>query len=85
MSINMLDTSVHSKNGQVTEIQSISDETNLLALDAAIEVARAGEAGRGFSVIADEMRALAGKAFDASSKIEKLILQVIEQTKGIKA
>ncbi|MEH6443161.1 MAG: methyl-accepting chemotaxis protein [Oceanospirillaceae bacterium] len=82
-SISVLDTSVNSINGLVSSIQSISDQTNLLALNAAIEAARAGEAGRGFSVVADEVRALAGKASDASSEIEKLVLQVIQQTEKI--
>ncbi len=83
-SISELNQSVHSINGLVTSIQSISDQTNLLALNAAIEAARAGEAGRGFSVVADEVRALAAKAYEASAQIEKLVLQVITQTEGIK-
>ena len=83
-SISELNSSVHSINGLVTSIQSISDQTNLLALNAAIEAARAGEAGRGFSVVADEVRALAAKAYEASAQIENLVLQVINQTEGIK-
>lgn len=83
-SISELNQSVHSINGLVTSIQSISDQTNLLALNAAIEAARAGEAGRGFSVVADEVRALAAKAYEASAQIETLVLQVINQTEGIK-
>lgn len=81
---NEFDADTQAINRMVQRVTELAKQTNLLALNAAIEAARAGEQGRGFAVVADEVRALAIKSSEAAGEIGQITSKIVQGAAGVK-
>lgn len=88
MTVQQIDQMSHKLDGMfvlLEDVRTIADQTNLLALNAAIEAARAGEAGRGFAVVADEVRSLSQRSNTFNEQIRKLAIDAREAVSTVRA
>ncbi|WP_229377293.1 methyl-accepting chemotaxis protein [Shewanella woodyi] len=81
--VNQLESNSAEINQIISTIQGIAEQTNLLALNAAIEAARAGEQGRGFAVVADEVRVLSQRTHDSTEEIRQMISSLQENSQQV--